>query len=134
MSETFFSTETARADRKNTLLFFFRRGGGINFFFLLYGVGKNFRGGVMLGGGGKKLIRLVYKYLFFLSVKKIGGKKYDFKLKGARILKGRYPYLHPPLCDLTLKWSNFFPIDRISRLEKYVMFQHQVCLFSRKMF
>ena len=53
MSETFFRTETARADRKNTLLFFFR--GGINFFFLLYGVGKNFRGvmlgGVMLGGG-----------------------------------------------------------------------------------
>ena len=37
----------------------------------------------------------------------------------------------PPLYDLTLKWFNFFPIDRISGLEKYVMFQHQVCLFSR---
>ena len=31
MSETFFRTETARADRKNTLLFFFVEG-GINFF------------------------------------------------------------------------------------------------------
>ena len=58
MSETFFRTETARADRK-TLCFFFQ-GGGINFFFLLYGVGKNFRGGYVRRGGGKKLIRLVY--------------------------------------------------------------------------
>ena len=41
---------------------------------------------------------------------------------------------YPPLCDLTLKWSNFFPIDQISGLEKYVMVQHQVCLFSRKFF
>ena len=55
---------------------------------------------------------------------------YDFKQKGERILK----YSSYPLCDLTLKWSNFFPIDRISKLEKYVMFQHQVCLFSRKFF
>ena len=39
-----------------------------------------------------------------------------------------------PLCDLTLKWSNFFPIDRVLGLEKYVMFQHQVCLFPRKCF
>ena len=59
---------------------------------------------------------------------------YDFKLKGGDVLRGRYLELLPPLCDLTLKWSNFFPIDRISRLEKYVMFQHQVCVFSRKVF
>ena len=39
-----------------------------------------------------------------------------------------------PLCDLTLKWSNFYPIDPISGFEKYVMFQHQVCLYSRKIF
>ena len=39
---------------------------------------------------------------------------YDFKLKGERIFKGRYWNLLPPFCDLTLKWSNFFPIDRIS--------------------
>ena len=57
---------------------------------------------------------------------------YDFKLKGERILKGCYPELLPPFCDLTLKWSNFFPIGWISGLEKYVMFQHQVCLFPRK--
>jgi hypothetical protein len=57
--------------------------------------------------------------------------KYDFKLKGRKILRGRYLELLPPLCDLTLKWSNFSPIGRISELEKYVMFQHQVCLFSR---
>ena len=43
MSETFFKTETARADRKNTLFFF---QGGINFFLLLYGVGENFRDNV----------------------------------------------------------------------------------------
>ena len=58
----------------------------------------------------------------------------DFKLKGGDVLRGRYLELLPPLCDLTLKWSNFFPIDRISGLEKYVMFQHQVCLFSRNFF
>ena len=49
--------------------------------------------------------------------------RYDFKLKGGQIFKGRYSYLLP-LCYLTVKWSNFFPIDRISGLEKYVMFQH----------
>ena len=61
---------------------------------------------------------------------------YDFKLKGHDVLRGRNPYLLPPLplCELTLKWSNFFSIGRISRLEKYVMFQHQLCLFSRKIF
>ena len=62
---------------------------------------------------------------------------YDFKLKGGRILKGRYLPPPPPplaLCDLTFKCSNFFPIDRISGLENYVMFQHQVCLFSRNYF
>ena len=48
--------------------------------------------------------------------------------------RGRYPELPPPLCELTLKWSNFFPIGWISGLEKYVMFQYQVCLFSRKDF
>ena len=41
---------------------------------------------------------------------------------------------NPPLCDFTLKWFNFFSIGRISGLEKYVMFQHQVCLFSRNCF
>ena len=36
--------------------------------------------------------------------------------------------------NLTLKWCKFFLIDRISGLENYVMFRHQVCLFSRKLF
>ena len=62
--------------------------------------------------------------------------KYDFKLKGRRFLRGRYFELlrTPPLCDFTLKWSNFFSIGRISGLEKYVMFQHHVCLCSRNFF
>ena len=61
MSETFFRTETARADRKNTLLFVFL-GGGINFFFLLLcGFGKNFRGGVMLLSDEQKLNVFVRK-------------------------------------------------------------------------
>ena len=69
--------------------------------------------------------------LLFLSVVHT----YDFKLKGGDVLRGRYLELLPsPLCDLTLKWSNFFPIGGISGLERYVMFQHQVCLFSRKFF
>ena len=60
---------------------------------------------------------------------------YDFKLKGRVVVRDRYLYLlPPPLCELPLKWSNFFPIGRISGLEKYVMFQHQVCLFSRNVF
>ena len=59
---------------------------------------------------------------------------YDFKLKGGDVLRGRYLELLPPFCDLTLKWSNFFPIGWISGLEKYVMFQHHVCLFSRIVF
>ena len=57
--------------------------------------------------------------------------KYDFKLKGGDVLRGRYLELLPPPCELTLKWSDFFPIGRILGLEKYVMFQHQVCLFSK---
>ena len=57
---------------------------------------------------------------------------YDFKMKGRDVLRGRYGA--PTLCELTLKWSNFFPIGGISGLEKYVMFQHQVCLFSRNVF
>ena len=55
-----------------------------------------------------------------------------FKLKGRDILRGRYLEFILPLCEFTLKWSRFFPIGRISRLEKYVMFQHQICIFSRK--
>ena len=57
MSETFFRTETARADTKNTLLFFL--GGVLIVFLLLYDVGENFRGNIR--GGGKKLIRQLCK-------------------------------------------------------------------------
>ena len=32
----------------------------------------------------------------------------------------------PPLCDFTLKWSNFFSIGRISGLEK-----HKLCVIQR---
>ena len=46
----------------------------------------------------------------------------------------RSSYPPPSLWHLTLKWSNFFPFGRISGLEKYVMFQHQVCPFSRNVF
>ena len=59
---------------------------------------------------------------------------YDFKLKGGDVLRGRYLELLPPPCDLTLKWSNFSPIGQISGLAKYIMFQDQVCLFSRNCF
>ena len=55
--------------------------------------------------------------IFNLHIQKF---TYDFKLKGGRIFKGRYLELlppPPPLCDLTLKWSNFFSIDGISGLE-----------------
>ena len=56
-------------------------------------------------------------------------------LGNGKILRSRYLELLP-LCDLTLKWSNFFPIGRISSLdlEKYVMLQHQVCLCFRTFF
>ena len=48
--------------------------------------------------------------------------------------EGSLPTAPTPSLALNLKWSNFFSIGRISGLEKYVMFQHQVCPIFQKLF